>query len=274
MPPGLVLDSTGALTGTPTALGSFSFTAQATAVNGCSGATPFVLSIVDTTPPTLTLPANLTATAVTPAGAVVTFVASASDLVDGTRTVTCAPASGSTFAIGTTTVACSASDTHGNQKTGSFTVTVTAADVAGRMVGAGTIQSGAVRHDFDFFVQERATGADAGAIRYEIRTSRPGKDQNDRFDSARITAVSFFNVPGVSPGAAPPSGVDTVMFAGTGLWNGRPGYTFEAVATDGGEPGRGHDSFAITVRDASGQIVASVNAPISNGNIQSLRINH
>jgi len=50
----------------------------------------------------------------------------------------------------------------------------------------------------------------------------------------RINAVSFFNVPGVSPGAAPPSGVDTATFAGTGRWNGRSGYTFEALATERG----------------------------------------
>ena len=66
--------------------------------------------------------------------------------------------------------------------------------------------------------------------------------------------------------------MDTVTFAGTGVWNGRPGYSFEAVATDAGEPGRGRDWFAITVRDAGGDIVASVNAPISSGNIESLRI--
>jgi hypothetical protein len=114
--------------------------------------------------------------------------------------------------------------------------------------------------------------ADAGAIRYQVRTSRPGRDQEDRFDSVHMTAVTFFNVPGVSPGPAPPSGVDTVTFAGSGLWNGHSGYRFEARATDAGEPGRGRDVFAITVRDAGGHIVAAVNATIGSGNIESLRI--
>jgi hypothetical protein len=230
------------------------------------------VTVTDRTPPSLTLPANVTATATMPAGAAVTFAATASDLVDGTPTVACAPASGSTFAIGATTVVCSASDAHANQQTGSFTVTVTAADVAGRMVGAGTIENETVKHEFAFLVQERATGADAGAIRYRATTSKPGKDQDDRFDAVRITAVAFFNLPSVSPGPRPPSGMDTVTFAGTGLWNGVSGYTFEAIATDAGEPGRLRDSFAITVRDAGGHIVASVNAPISGGNIESLRI--
>jgi len=57
-------------------------------------------------------------------GAVVTYGASASDAVDGPVPVSCAPASGTTFPIGTTTVACEASDARGNRATGSFTVTV------------------------------------------------------------------------------------------------------------------------------------------------------
>jgi HYR domain len=38
--------------------------------------------------------------------------------------LSCVPASGSTFPIGTTTVTCTASDTHGNTSTASFTVHV------------------------------------------------------------------------------------------------------------------------------------------------------
>jgi hypothetical protein len=59
------------------------------------------------------------------AGAVVTYTPpTASDLVDGVRPVTCAPASGSAFALGTTTVTCTAADTAGNGTSTSFTVTV------------------------------------------------------------------------------------------------------------------------------------------------------
>jgi len=83
-----------------------------------------VTAPADSTAPVLTLPANITAEATGPSGAVVSFIASASDLVDGARPVTCAPLSGSTFDLGTTTVNCSATDAHGNTATGSFTVTV------------------------------------------------------------------------------------------------------------------------------------------------------
>ena len=59
-----------------------------------------------------------------PAGAVVTYSAAASDLVDGPVAVLCSPPSGSTFPVGTTTVNCSAADSRGNTGAGSFDVSV------------------------------------------------------------------------------------------------------------------------------------------------------
>lgn len=84
------------------------------------------LFAADTAPPVITTPGNLTAAATSVAGAVVTYTASALDAKDGTVSVTCTPASGSTFAIGTTTVTCTAQDLTGNLATSTFTVTVTA----------------------------------------------------------------------------------------------------------------------------------------------------
>jgi len=83
----------------------------------------FNVTIVDTTPPTLIL-TNVTAEATGPSGAIVTFHPTAVDLVDVTDPVICSPASGSQFALGTTTVQCSSTDLHGNTAHGSFTVTV------------------------------------------------------------------------------------------------------------------------------------------------------
>jgi len=74
------------------------------------------------TPPVVTVPGNLTAEATGPAGAAVTFSASATDN-SGSVTTTCSPASGSTFALGTTTVTCSATNA-GGDGSASFTVTV------------------------------------------------------------------------------------------------------------------------------------------------------
>lgn len=78
----------------------------------------------DTTAPVLTLPADQTVNATSPAGAAVTFAASATDDTDPAPTVTCTPPSGATFAIGGTAVSCSATDTSGNSSNGTFNVTV------------------------------------------------------------------------------------------------------------------------------------------------------
>lgn len=105
-------------------LGTTTVNCSATNILNQTTTGSFHVSVVDTTPPTLSLPADITAEATMPSGAVVTFTATATDLVDGTDTVTCTPASGSTFALGTTLVTCSATDLHGNTATGSFNVKV------------------------------------------------------------------------------------------------------------------------------------------------------
>ncbi len=81
---------------------------------------------VDTTPPVISgVPANVTAEATGPSGATVTYAQpTANDNIDGPVPVTCAPASGSTFALGTTMVTCSASDQVGNTSHANFNVTV------------------------------------------------------------------------------------------------------------------------------------------------------
>ena len=85
------------------------------------------VSVVDTTPPVLTVPGNITVRASSASGAVVTYTASAYDTVSGTLPVTCSPPSGSTFPIGVSTVSCTAVDQAGNASSGSFSVTVSQA---------------------------------------------------------------------------------------------------------------------------------------------------
>jgi Bacterial Ig domain/HYR domain len=108
----------------PIATTTVSCSASDTHSNTATGS--FTVTVQDIVKPVLTLPANMTVAATSASGAVVTFTASASDAIDGSRPVSCTPASGSTFPVATTTVNCSASDTHGNTASGSFTVTVTA----------------------------------------------------------------------------------------------------------------------------------------------------
>jgi len=105
-----------------------SCTAADTSGNIVTGSFP--VTVVDTTPPALTMPQDMSLAATSSAGAVATFSARATDLVDGPITPPCLPASGSTFPVGTTTVACSATDAAGNTATRSFKVTVTAPSTA------------------------------------------------------------------------------------------------------------------------------------------------
>jgi probable HAF family extracellular repeat protein len=83
---------------------------------------------VDTVAPTLTgVPVSFTRPATNASGAVVTYTAPiASDVVSGLAVggLNCLPASGSTFALGNTTVSCSARDVAGNVRNANFTVTV------------------------------------------------------------------------------------------------------------------------------------------------------
>ena len=77
-----------------------------------------------TTPPQITLTGQTPVDATSPAGAPVTYSASATDDLDPAPALACTPATGSVFAIGTTTITCDATDAAGNAATASLLVTV------------------------------------------------------------------------------------------------------------------------------------------------------
>ncbi|MFC5577837.1 HYR domain-containing protein [Lysobacter niabensis] len=110
--------------GSQFALGVTPVNCSATDIAGNTANGSFNVTVKDTTPPELTLPGNLIEEATSAAGEVVTFAATAVDIVDGSVVVACTPASGSQFALGVTPVNCSAADAAGNSAAGSFTVTV------------------------------------------------------------------------------------------------------------------------------------------------------
>ena len=83
-----------------------------------------IVAIVDTAPPVLTCPTNVTAEFQDEHGAVVAYLVTATDGCQGPVVPTFFPLSGSLFPIGTTTVSCSATDSVGNLATCVFPVTV------------------------------------------------------------------------------------------------------------------------------------------------------
>jgi hypothetical protein len=106
-------------------LGNTTVTCNATdAAGNVADPTTFVVRVVDTTSPSLTVPANITKYATGLSGAVVAYAAVGTDAVDASVTVVCTPPTGSTFPIGTTTVSCTATDDYKNATTRSFTVTI------------------------------------------------------------------------------------------------------------------------------------------------------
>ena len=124
-----LVDAAGVASCTPASGSTFPFGAStvsctATDAHGNTTTGSFTVTVADTTGPTVTVAANATLEATSAAGAIYTFTASATDALDGALAATCAPASGSTFAFGPTTVNCTATDAHGNHTTKSFTVTV------------------------------------------------------------------------------------------------------------------------------------------------------
>jgi hypothetical protein len=108
-------------------LGDTVVTCSASDAAGNSGSAKFTVTVEDTTAPVVSVPANFAVGNTSGAGALdVTYSGvSASDLVDGDDLdVTCDKASGSFFALGDTTVTCTAVDAAGNKGSNSFVVTV------------------------------------------------------------------------------------------------------------------------------------------------------
>ncbi|MEW5849601.1 MAG: HYR domain-containing protein [Myxococcota bacterium] len=110
--------------GSTFSLGTTTVLCMATDARGNVGMGSFTVTVRDTTRPTVTVPGNITREGTSPAGTPVTFSASGMDIVSGALPASCSPSSGSTFAVGTTTVTCTSTDGAGNSGQASFQVTV------------------------------------------------------------------------------------------------------------------------------------------------------
>jgi hypothetical protein len=250
---------------------------------------------VDATAPVVTPPPNQVLQQTIEGGSVVNYpTPGISETGSGIASSSCLPASGSVFPVGLTTVACTAMDLAGNAGSTTFAVTVNPAP-AGRMFGVGFVNQGRLHRHFVFRVARNHDhddgrfefwGNDPHRCRREDdddqRTDFDGNDDDDygrdhhnppnHFEATAITSVIFSDDSGFQPARDPKTTIDMVRFNGTGVWNGRPGYTFEVLATDQGEPGRYRDTFSLVVRGSQGGVVASVSGSLESGNIQSTRL--
>ena len=245
------VDGDGTATCTPPsgstfALGHTTVECNATDAAGNSASSFFDVFVDDTTPPNLTLPTDMTVQATSSSGAVVTFSASATDIVDPAPVVVCTPASGSTFTVGTTTVNCTATDASGNSASGSFNITVNAFTKVtfggGVSPSKTSVASGNVKYDGSRYT---------GSLEFQDKTANINLKATNSFTSLEISADG-----------------KTATFSGTATKNKQPGYTFTVTVVDNGEPGK-NDTFAITIKDPSGNVIYSkAAAKIIKGNIQ------
>ena len=112
-------------------LGSTAVTFTATDASGNVATCSAPVTVEDTTPPALVVPAGFSVDATLPTGAVLTYSTSATDTCAGAVTPVCVPPSGSTLPMNPpgrfTTVHCDAADPQGNRATGGFPVHVAGA---------------------------------------------------------------------------------------------------------------------------------------------------
>jgi YVTN family beta-propeller protein len=110
--------------GSTFAIGTTLVTCEAVDTAGNSNTASFNVIVQDTTPPELSLPADISVEAADSSGAFIEYSASAIDAVDGPILPDCTPTSGMVFSLGTTEIICLATDSAGNTATAVFQVNV------------------------------------------------------------------------------------------------------------------------------------------------------
>src|SRR5262249_26827193 len=180
-------------------------------------------------PPDITVPADITAEATGPGGAVVTYSASASDPDPGdtVQTFACVPASGSTFPLGVTTVTCTATANHGATSTKSFTITVK--DTTAPVFDGGPANGSTITKE--------ATSPAGAVVTYAAITA------TDAVDGSVTPDCQSSPTTGLSSGSAFPLGDTTINC------------TAHDSSTDGSGPG-GHNvatlMFTVRVQGTAG----------------------
>ncbi len=120
--------------------GNTTVTWTATDAVGLTATATQIVTVVDNIPPSVTCPANISVSATSVAGAVVTYSApvGTDNCPGATTTLTAGLPSGSTFPIGTTTVTYTVTDAAGQSVSCSFTVTVTCVPPVATITASGS----------------------------------------------------------------------------------------------------------------------------------------
>ena len=148
-------------------LGNTRVACSATEANGKRALATFIVIVrpggdpppPDRDRPALIVPHDLTHDATGPAGARVTYAATAHDARDGALTPHCVPASGNFFALGVTTVKCTATDAAGNTSRGRFNVVVVRAGPADHTAPIITVPE---------HIETPATSDDGAKLTYSV----------------------------------------------------------------------------------------------------------
>jgi hypothetical protein len=152
-------------------------------------------TIMDSTPPVITVPSSASVNTESLDGAFVYYSVTASDTIDPNPVVTCTPQSGSLFPVGNTLVSCTATDKGGNTASGSFYVKVTLVDVTPPKADISAPKTAAINQPFTLD-GSLSTDRTPGTIARYIWTNlnKPGIT-GFLFDKPVETTTPFFVVP-------------------------------------------------------------------------------
>jgi HYR domain-containing protein/Big-like domain-containing protein len=240
---------------------SHSVTVTVTVADGKGGETSdsVELTVTDLVAPVLqNMPSGvITAEATSDSGANVAYgPVTATDAVDGAVSVSCSQSG--VFPIGDTVVTCSASDSRGNTTSQSFTVRVTRAsdpeppaNTPGRVHGYGFVRNDDQRTEFAFSAMENTAGAESGSLLVTVKTSNGNQRRTDNFAATTVSSLMFGRF-------------CTVVFGGTGRWNGVGGYRYRVAAADNHNQS---DLVRITITSPSGEVVAQAGGKLEGGNV-------
>jgi hypothetical protein len=206
----------------------------------------FNVTVVDE-PPMLNLPNSIYSNATSSSGRTIYYTATASDPVSGNLSVNCTPPSGSTFAIGQTTVTCSATDSANQTTTQSFNIYVsgcigcTLPDFAGGIqYGVGSIPGRIAINDLnrDGKVDMAVTSPDSSFVAVFLGTG------NGSFGAPSYLSAGGFSVPVMSGEFNNDNNPDLAVGASDGtvwiyLGDGAGGFTGPTTFDDG--PGEAYE---------------------------------